>query len=304
MRRFNLLCSAALISASLLNCTKATKGDDESTGSTFFVNAVHGSGSVNLSRKAVWKIPESATFTFQACLTTRTTHKDLYNQEFAVEVPGSREVFPVKTNNNGCFNWQERIAYNHFAGQSGWVTLERDVIGRGASTGKVRVKVPVNPWAEGDKSRDHGVDSVVFLSQGEAKFIPSLIFGGDQAARALSGEVQGPSRLIVQNVRIKSIPEGEDGKWVALMVEMTMEPVVQSLNANGETVYEEIRDGDFDLMTLACLGRRDEAATELAAAWAVPIADEEDAKILRGDLTSEPWYGLPVPTPATTARPS
>ena len=62
---------------------------------------------------------------------------------------------------------------------------------------------------------------------------------------------------------------------------------------------------DFDLAyaheararALACLGRRDEAATELAAAWAVPIADDEDAKILRGDLASEPWYGLPVPTP-------
>ena len=63
---------------------------------------------------------------------------------------------------------------------------------------------------------------------------------------------------------------------------------------------------DFDLAyaheararALACLGRRDEAAAELAAAWAVPIADDEDAKILRGDLTAEPWYGLPVPTPA------
>ena len=71
-------------------------------------------------------------------------------------------------------------------------------------------------------------------------------------------------------------------------------------------VVSEAGLDDFDLAyaheararALACLGRRDEAATELAAAWAVPIANEEDAKILRGDLTSEPWYGLPVPTPA------
>jgi uncharacterized protein YndB with AHSA1/START domain len=58
---------------------------------------------------------------------------------------------------------------------------------------------------------------------------------------------------------------------------------------------------DFDLAyaheararALACLGRLDEAAAELAAAHAVPIADDEDRKILEGDLAAGPWYGLP-----------
>ena len=57
---------------------------------------------------------------------------------------------------------------------------------------------------------------------------------------------------------------------------------------------------DFDLAyaheararALACLGRLDEAAAELAAARAVPIANDEDHKILESDLTSGPWYGL------------
>lgn len=61
---------------------------------------------------------------------------------------------------------------------------------------------------------------------------------------------------------------------------------------------------DFDLAyaheararALACLGRPDEAATELAAAQAVPIADPEDRTILHGDLAAGPWYGLPAPT--------
>jgi uncharacterized protein YndB with AHSA1/START domain len=65
---------------------------------------------------------------------------------------------------------------------------------------------------------------------------------------------------------------------------------------------------DFDLAyahegrarALACLGRFDDAAAELAAAHAVPIADDEDRAILAGDLAAEPWYGLPFPaaTPA------
>jgi uncharacterized protein YndB with AHSA1/START domain len=65
-------------------------------------------------------------------------------------------------------------------------------------------------------------------------------------------------------------------------------------------VVEEAGLQDFDLAyvheararALACLGRFDEAATELAAAHAVPVADDEDRKILEGDLAAGPWYGL------------
>jgi hypothetical protein len=59
---------------------------------------------------------------------------------------------------------------------------------------------------------------------------------------------------------------------------------------------------DFDLAyaheararALACLGRDDEARASLAAARAVPIADDEDRAILEGDLDSGPWYGISV----------
>ena len=43
---------------------------------------------------------------------------------------------------------------------------------------------------------------------------------------------------------------------------------------------------------LACLGRADEAAAERAAAAAVPIVDDEDRRIVEGDLASEPWFGI------------
>lgn len=62
---------------------------------------------------------------------------------------------------------------------------------------------------------------------------------------------------------------------------------------------------DFDLAyareararALACLGRPGEAAEELAAARAVPIADDEDRKIVVDDLAAGPWYGLATAGP-------
>ena len=61
---------------------------------------------------------------------------------------------------------------------------------------------------------------------------------------------------------------------------------------------------DFDLAyaheararALACLGRLDEAADELAAARTVPVGDEEDRTIVERDLAEGPWYGLPHPS--------
>ena len=52
---------------------------------------------------------------------------------------------------------------------------------------------------------------------------------------------------------------------------------------------------------LACAGRLDEAATHVAAARAVPIADDEDRAICAGDLVAGPWYGLVVEGPAVGA---
>ena len=61
---------------------------------------------------------------------------------------------------------------------------------------------------------------------------------------------------------------------------------------------------DFDLAyaheararALACLGRLDEAAAELATARAVRVADPEDRTIVEGDLAAGPWFGLTAAT--------
>ncbi len=45
---------------------------------------------------------------------------------------------------------------------------------------------------------------------------------------------------------------------------------------------------------LAAAGRLDEAAAEVTAARATPIADPEDRSICHGDLVAGPWFGLTV----------
>jgi uncharacterized protein YndB with AHSA1/START domain len=92
------------------------------------------------------------------------------------------------------------------------------------------------------------------------------------------------------------------GSWLVSRVHATLGHGELALHHADQTrkVVEEAGLGDFDLAyaheararALACLGRLGEAAVELKAAQAVPIADAEDKKILDADLASEPWYSL------------
>ena len=65
-------------------------------------------------------------------------------------------------------------------------------------------------------------------------------------------------------------------------------------------VVAEADLSDFDLgyahearaRALACLGRLDEAARELASARAVEIVEDDDRRVFEDDLDAEPWFGL------------
>ncbi|MGZ3724046.1 MAG: hypothetical protein ACXVA9_13980, partial [Bdellovibrionales bacterium] len=248
MPRFNPAYFAfVLLLAAVTGCTKPTKGPDETSGAFFVVKSVASDGSnQNFVQGSVWNIPVSVTIRFSACLTGSAAHERVADQNFTVEVPGTLQVFPRKTNSESCFEWDETLPYNHFAGQSGWVIIERDIVGTGVFSGKRRVKIAVNPWAVGKDARDSGV--VALVDGGNQKIPLTNVYDPDHAARAFAGDMQGASRLLVQNVKIRAIPEGESGKWVALLVEVTMEPSIQTRKANGDVVYQDLKDGDFDLM--------------------------------------------------------
>lgn len=68
------------------------------------------------------------------------------------------------------------------------------------------------------------------------------------------------------------------------------------------TLCDEAGLEDFDRFfaheamarALAAAGRLDEAAAEVTAARATPVADPEDLGICEGDLAAGPWYGLEI----------
>ncbi|MET0459198.1 MAG: SRPBCC family protein [Ilumatobacteraceae bacterium] len=92
--------------------------------------------------------------------------------------------------------------------------------------------------------------------------------------------------------------------WLVSRAQVTIGQGAAALRHADRTaaIVDDAGLGDFDLAyaheararALACLGRLDEAADELAAARAVPVADPEDLAIVELDLAAGPWFGLTV----------
>ena len=79
--------------------------------------------------------------------------------------------------------------------------------------------------------------------------------------------------------------------------ELALENAKASL-ALCETNQDDVADFDHAYAreaaarSLACLGRTDEAAAEIALAKAVEVADPEDRALVVSDFASPPWFGL------------
>src|SRR5437868_3091889 len=103
-----------------------------------------------------------------------------------------------------------------------------------------RASVHINPKARWQipesvtfKMRDHGdCAPMISVLDGKPTCTPNVVYKPEDSARALSGELQGASRLIVHDVHINAIPEDESDKWVAMRMEIDMQPRVQTTSAS------------------------------------------------------------------------
>ncbi|NJL24154.1 MAG: hypothetical protein HC902_02550 [Calothrix sp. SM1_5_4] len=214
-------------------CTQADRDKKSDIQASFNVREVTGKGERGaVDPGAPWKIPYTVEFGFEACIEDRASRKEIPNQDFVVKVPGSRQVFPVKTNAWGCFQWDESIGYNHFAGESGWVTLEREIVGSGVYNGVRKVSILVNPWAVGSQARD-SQSAVVFQRDGDRGWKPKKIYSYGKSVAAFAGELQKQARLLIQDIKVHAVPVSEKSDSVGSVYTIEMSPQAALLQRDG-----------------------------------------------------------------------
>jgi len=247
MLRFSSLIFISILALSA--CTKPDRGQVEGGATQFSVKSVKGVGvESTIPGEQIWKVAPSVTFSFYACLMTQGSRKPLAGQPFAIRIPGQDKLIPVKpADSEGCIRWTEpALPFNHFAGESRWIEVERGIVGQGLYTGERVVRLALNPWAAGD-GRDKDEPSVIFLRDGHDGYVPSKMSKPSEMHLALAGEQGAQAQLMVRKIDIHSTPQGEGQGFVQLLVETEMEPEVIVSRVNGKPVYEKIPDGEFDV---------------------------------------------------------
>ena len=264
MRHFKTLL-ILLTTLATVACTPDAKRDDggpaaqarATSNTTFTVRRIRPNVSLDgLSETLTWKIPTSFRMGVQACIDDRANNKEARNQEFTVMVPGSERVYNVRTTNQGCFTWQEeKIAFNYYAPKSGWLVLDRDIVGRGVNRGRQRVQILVNPWKLGEKSRDGGMDAAIWPQDGSNGVLPmkDQVFPAADQNLALVGEsstqrqAADSPRLLITDVRVLKKPEVEGSNFVTYTFQIDMKPKIKVLNSIGMPSYQGTPDGDFNI---------------------------------------------------------
>lgn len=243
--KISLITAAVLI----VGCTKPDRSrSSDNNGASFTVVSVKGSAIPGpVKEDSVLQAPEYVTVGFIACLEDRTNRQKLRGQSFQIKVIETGETIDRATNSGGCLSWNENIQYNHFAGQSTWVTLEREITGTGTQTGTRRIAVGVNPWAAKGESQRDSQQAVVFLRNGDEEFTPPQLVEPSQSLNALAGENGAPSELLVQDVKVRAIPDGEGEDFMALVAEVEMNPKIKLKSADGSVRYLKVTDGSFEV---------------------------------------------------------
>ena len=234
----------------LAGCTQPDK-QARSNSTTFFVADAGGSASsLPMVPGAAWKIPNSVNVSFVACLKDSVSQQELRNQNFAIEeIESGKRIESLSTNRDGCLQWSEPLTFNYLSKKSAYVTIQRAIVGSGVYPGRLVVRYAVNPWMVGEFKRESGKD-VVYLDPAAKNLIPmSKLVASEKALSALSGDLFGRSQLIVPEVSIKTVKEGnaEDGIFINSVIEMN--PIVRVENSDGVPTEIKIEGAQFNVIS-------------------------------------------------------
>lgn len=247
--------SLLLASSFLIWLTACEKADDKAnlvrsdeSQATFLVDSAGGEGELlNTDTHSLWQIPISSSFSFMVCLKDRANGESLRGQRFLVEKgEDGTQITPDQPSDiNGCIKWREEVPFNFFAKRSARLPLQRYILGQGIYTGRVEVKLAINPWALGSHSRDGG-EAVVFMRD---QILPqSQLAKPDRMQSVLNGDMHGSADLWIQSLDVTSIRRKSysDGQVIDLSFEI--KPKIRVQNMNGGVEFFELKSGSFDVV--------------------------------------------------------
>ena len=202
---------------------------------SFYVSKITSNGISTINEKT-YGFPITRIYNIEICFKDHGTKKEIIRNTF--EISNGKESKILKTNENGCLVYDDRVDFNYLTYDSNYVHLKRTVTSKGAQRGYQDINYAVNPWR-----RSKAEETFYDLDKGDK---PSHMVAFEKVQEYLSGVGARKAQLWVEKVDNLMLSSGRitpDGYMSKL--ELHISPEIKFLDINGETVFYKINKGLF-----------------------------------------------------------
>lgn len=221
------------------NFSDPTKSNVNQPAATFYNEDVTGSAIVTQNVQG-FSIPTEKLFSFKTCVFDKRTRESVKGHAFVIK--GGAKDIEARSEESGCVNWSERIAYDGIA-DAKYIPLKRTLFANGMHTGARDLSICINPWnydgseAVRDCARRPVPDEMLVASTEAASYLKGISKNGEKISR----------HLWVDDLRMNSIhnPGGADGALIDFSI--SIGPKVLMRNIRGDEDPVPLKDGLFSV---------------------------------------------------------
>ena len=235
----NLIFRVILILGGLLFSACSVKAPTErpmyNENGSFYVSKITSNGISTINEKT-YGFPTTRIYNIEICFKDHGTKKEIIRNTF--EISNGKESKILKTSENGCLVYDDRVDFNFLTYDSNYIHLKRKVISRGSERGYQEINYAVNPWR-----RSKAEETFYDLDKGDK---PSQMIDSEKTQDYLSGIGARKAQLWVDKVDNLMLSSGKitnDGYISKL--ELHISPEIKFLDMDGETVFHKINKGQF-----------------------------------------------------------
>lgn len=276
-KTFNKIVGFILLGTLLASCSNKVEKADSASLATFFVDSIDGSSSIS-KVDATYSIPQERLYNLKACVKDILQAKSIQGQSFKIE--GGEVEKVVSSDEQGCLNWSESIAFN-FLAQSNYIQLKRIIVANGIHKGSKEIELVVNPWS-------HGED-VTGVIDPTKKTISSLV-NENQSVSALTAKgVTSPLWAIGPRVTIVQKEFTASGASMTLKFQTKLSLILKSTTL--QKIQYAINNGNFDVEMFLY-----NSVTENGVETIIPIASgiQNNIAFTQDNLIAEFPFNLSV----------
>ncbi len=219
----------AILTIFLVSCTQGQEPQEVADTSTFLVDPISASTEEGSAKGSFANIPTEKTFHFTACVKDVAVMNSIVGSEFQL-FDGDKKIAlkSAATDSNGCLYWSETFSFAVTQKET-FFEIERTLEALTVHSGRVTVKLAVNPWAKGsDAFRDLRFQTP-----------PSVLQKGQAQVASTDGGLFIES-IAVDLELVRSTDAVADGNLI-----LSFSPKLLRTGINGAQIPEAITNGKF-----------------------------------------------------------